>query len=49
MNNYFDLFLVWWFNVWSIVTSTSRWKLEAINGKWKISIIRIIDKESVVN
>jgi len=46
---YFSLFLVWWLNVWSVVTSTSRWKFEAIDGKWKISIIWIIDEESVVN
>lgn len=48
-DGYFCLFLVWWLNVWSVVTSTSRWKFEAIDGKWKISIIWIIDEESVVN
>lgn len=40
---------MWGFDVWTIITSTSRRKFEAIDGEWKILIIWIIDKESVVN
>lgn len=40
---------MWGFDVWTIITSTSRRKFEAIDGKWKILIIWVIDKESVVN
>ena len=44
-----DLLLVWGLDIGSVVTSASRWKLEAVDGEWKISIIWIIDKESVVD
>lgn len=47
--NLYCLFSVWCFCVCTIITSTCRRKLEAINGKWKIMIIWIVHKESVVD
>lgn len=41
-------FLVWWFHISTIVTGTSRRKLERFNGEWEVLIIRIIDKEPVI-
>ena len=40
---------MWWFSIGSIVTGTGRWELEAVDGKWEVLIIRIIDQEPVVN
>lgn len=40
---------MWRLNVGSIVAGTGRWQLECLDGEWEVLVIRIVDKESVVD
>jgi len=40
---------VWGLDIGSVVTSASRWKLEAVDGEWEVLVIWIVDQEPVVD